>query len=91
MRKFLAVPGADIAGQGMGAGAETHIRYPAPVGTVVDGLEAGFCEIGDFVMMIAGPSQATAQDVVLPEALFFGSLNITAVSDHLGEGASLLY
>ena len=53
MRKFLTVPGADVAGQGMGAWAEAYVRDAAPVGAVVDCLEAGPCEVGDLVMMVA--------------------------------------
>ena len=91
MREFLAVPGAYIAGQGMGTGAEADVRCPAPIGAVVDGFEAGLCEIGDFVMMVAGPPKTSSQDVVLPATLFLGSLNVTPVGYHLGKGASFLY
>ena len=63
----------------MGAWAEADVRCPAPIGAVVDGFEAGLCEIGDFVMMVAGPPKTSARDDEQPATLFLGSLNVTPV------------
>ena len=74
----------------MRSGAETHIRDPAPVGAVMDGLPAGQGEIGYLIMPVTGLPESFTKNVILPAALVFRSLDVSALRYHTLEGAVFL-
>ena len=73
----------------MRAGAQAEVGDAPPIGAVVHGLEAGPGEIGDLVMVEAGPGHPFAQAVILPPASLFRSLGVAPFGNLFGQGAVL--
>ena len=67
--------------------ADSDVRAPLPVAAVMDGFEAFFGKIGDFVMVVAGGAELMTEHVILSAAEGVTGFLVPSVRDHVGQGA----